>query len=61
MLIIEIKEMSNYSREELQAMARVVMFNPNIDRAKELVWQLCTRTGLLPAEVADRITKLARV
>lgn len=51
--------MSKYNNQQLQVMARVIMFNPNSEKSKQLVWAIVLKTGMLPNDVMDKIEKLA--
>lgn len=50
--------MARYKKEELKHMAKVIMFNPDCNRAQELLVTVANRTGMHPLMVLANIDQL---
>ncbi len=51
--------MATYSKPELKRMAKIVMFNPQSDKAQELIWAVAQRARIMPQDALNRIASLA--
>lgn len=51
--------MSRYTTKELSEMAKVIMFNPNSGKSKQLIWDLAMTQMISPQQALDNINRLA--